>query len=98
VRACRKAGVPCTGLLSGGISGDELTAAGPAEIYPARLTCSRLCAAACWFGTMRASRTGAPVNDPVRRQGIDRTSWRVYPVIGAAQAGQFLADSRDWSS
>jgi hypothetical protein len=34
VRACRKAGVPCIGLLSGGISGDELTAAWAAEIYP----------------------------------------------------------------
>jgi phosphoglycolate phosphatase-like HAD superfamily hydrolase len=34
VRACRKAGVPCIGLLSGGISGDELTAAGVAEVYP----------------------------------------------------------------
>ena len=34
VRACRKAGVPCIGLLSGGISGDELTAAGAAEVYP----------------------------------------------------------------
>ena len=34
VQACRKAGVPCIGLLSGGISGDELTAAGAAEIYP----------------------------------------------------------------
>ena len=33
VRACRKAGVPCIGLLSGGISGDELTAAGAAEVY-----------------------------------------------------------------
>jgi phosphoglycolate phosphatase-like HAD superfamily hydrolase len=28
VQACRKAGVPCIGLLSGGISGDKLTAAG----------------------------------------------------------------------
>jgi hypothetical protein len=34
VRACRKAGVPCIGLLSGGISGDELTADGAAEVYP----------------------------------------------------------------
>jgi HAD superfamily hydrolase (TIGR01509 family) len=34
VQACRKAGVPCIGLLSGGISGDELTAAGAAEVYP----------------------------------------------------------------
>jgi HAD superfamily hydrolase (TIGR01509 family) len=34
VRACQKAGVPCIGLLSGGISRDELTAAGAAEIYP----------------------------------------------------------------
>jgi hypothetical protein len=34
VQACRKAGVPCIGLLSGGISGDELTAAGVAEVYP----------------------------------------------------------------
>ena len=30
VRACQKAGVPCIGLLSG----DELTAAGAAEVYP----------------------------------------------------------------
>ena len=34
VRACQKAGVPCIGLLSGGISGDELTAAGATEVYP----------------------------------------------------------------
>jgi HAD superfamily hydrolase (TIGR01509 family) len=34
VRACQKAGVVCIGLLSGGISRDELTAAGAAEIYP----------------------------------------------------------------
>ena len=33
VQACRKAGVPCIGLLSGGISRDELTAAGTAEVY-----------------------------------------------------------------
>jgi HAD superfamily hydrolase (TIGR01509 family) len=33
VQACQKAGVPCIGLLSGGISGDELTSAGAAEIY-----------------------------------------------------------------
>jgi HAD superfamily hydrolase (TIGR01509 family) len=34
VQACRKAGVPCIGLLSGGISRDELTSAGAAEVYP----------------------------------------------------------------
>ena len=34
VQACRKAGVPCIGLLSGGISRDELTEAGAAEVYP----------------------------------------------------------------
>ncbi len=34
VRACRKAGVPCIGLLSGGISSEELTEAGAAEVYP----------------------------------------------------------------
>ncbi len=34
VQACQKAGVPCIGLLSGGISRDELTSAGTAEIYP----------------------------------------------------------------
>jgi HAD superfamily hydrolase (TIGR01509 family) len=33
VQACRKAGVPCIGLLSGGISRDELTGAGAAEVY-----------------------------------------------------------------
>ncbi len=33
VQACRKAGVPCIGLLSGGISRGELTEAGAAEIY-----------------------------------------------------------------
>lgn len=47
VRACQKAGVPCIGLLSGGISRDELTAAGAAEVYPARLTCSRRYPAPC---------------------------------------------------
>ncbi len=34
VTACQKAGVPCIGLLSGGISRDELTEAGAAEVYP----------------------------------------------------------------
>lgn len=34
VQACQKAGVPCIGLLSGGISRDELTSAGAAEVYP----------------------------------------------------------------
>jgi HAD superfamily hydrolase (TIGR01509 family) len=34
VQACRKAGVPCIGLLSGGIGRDELMAAGAAEVYP----------------------------------------------------------------
>ena len=34
VQASRKAGVPCIGLLSGGIGRDELTAAGAAEVYP----------------------------------------------------------------
>ena len=34
VQACQKAGVPCIGLLSGGISRDELVAAGAAEVYP----------------------------------------------------------------
>jgi HAD superfamily hydrolase (TIGR01509 family) len=34
VQACQKAGVPCIGLLSGGIGRDELTSAGAAEIYP----------------------------------------------------------------
>jgi HAD superfamily hydrolase (TIGR01509 family) len=34
VYACQKAGVPCIGLLSGGISRDELAAAGAAEVYP----------------------------------------------------------------
>ena len=33
VQACRKAGVPCIGLLSGGISRGELTEAGVAEVY-----------------------------------------------------------------
>jgi phosphoglycolate phosphatase-like HAD superfamily hydrolase len=33
VQACRKAGVPCIGLLSGGIGRDELREAGAAEIY-----------------------------------------------------------------
>jgi len=34
VQACQQAGVPCIGLLSGGISRDELTEAGAAEVYP----------------------------------------------------------------
>jgi HAD superfamily hydrolase (TIGR01509 family) len=34
VEACQKAGVPCIGLLSGGVSRDELTSAGAAEVYP----------------------------------------------------------------
>ena len=70
VRACQKARVPCIGLLSGGISGDELTAAGAARSTRARLTCSRLCPAACWADTMLGSQTGAQVNDPVRRHEL----------------------------
>jgi HAD superfamily hydrolase (TIGR01509 family) len=34
VQACRKAGVPCIGVLSGGVSRDELTSAGAAQVYP----------------------------------------------------------------
>ncbi len=34
VQACQKAGVPCIGLLSGGISRDELITAGAAQVYP----------------------------------------------------------------
>ena len=39
VQACAKAGVPCIGLLSGGISRGELLGAGAAEVYddPAQL-------------------------------------------------------------
>lgn len=39
VQACRKAGVPCIGLLSGGISRSELLDAGAVEVYdgPAEL-------------------------------------------------------------
>jgi phosphoglycolate phosphatase-like HAD superfamily hydrolase len=39
VRACQQAGVPCIGLLSGGVSRDELIGAGAAEVYegPAEL-------------------------------------------------------------
>jgi HAD superfamily hydrolase (TIGR01509 family) len=39
VQACRKAGVPCIGLLSGGVSRDELIGAGATEVYegPAEL-------------------------------------------------------------
>jgi len=33
VQACRKAGVRCVGLLSGGIGRDELTGAGAAQVY-----------------------------------------------------------------
>ena len=33
VQACRTAAVPCIGLLSGGISHDELAAAGAAQVY-----------------------------------------------------------------
>jgi HAD superfamily hydrolase (TIGR01509 family) len=33
VQACAKAGVPCIGLLSGGISREELQGAGAAEVY-----------------------------------------------------------------
>ena len=34
MQACQKAGVVCVGLLSGGISQDELISAGAAEVYP----------------------------------------------------------------
>src|SRR6185437_9561045 len=39
VEACRRAGVPCIGLLSGGISRAELLSAGAVEVYgdPAEL-------------------------------------------------------------
>ena len=33
VQACAKAGVPCIGLLSGGIGREELLSAGAAEVY-----------------------------------------------------------------
>jgi len=33
VQACQKAGVSCVGLLSGGVSRDELTSAGAAAVY-----------------------------------------------------------------
>jgi phosphoglycolate phosphatase-like HAD superfamily hydrolase len=33
VQACQKARVPCVGLLSGGVSHDELTSAGAAAVY-----------------------------------------------------------------
>jgi HAD superfamily hydrolase (TIGR01509 family) len=33
VQACQKAGVRCIGVLSGGVSRDELTSAGAAEVY-----------------------------------------------------------------
>ena len=33
VEACRKAGVRCIGVLSGGVSRDELTSAGAVEVY-----------------------------------------------------------------
>ncbi len=33
VEACKKAGVRCIGVLSGGVSRDELTSAGAAEVY-----------------------------------------------------------------
>ena len=33
VEACRKAGVRCIGVLSGGVSRDELISAGAAEVY-----------------------------------------------------------------
>jgi HAD superfamily hydrolase (TIGR01509 family) len=33
VEACQKAGVRCIGVLSGGVSHDELTSAGAAEVY-----------------------------------------------------------------
>jgi HAD superfamily hydrolase (TIGR01509 family) len=33
VQACRRAGVPCLGVLSGGISGAELLGAGAAAVY-----------------------------------------------------------------
>ncbi|HEX2297831.1 MAG TPA: HAD family hydrolase [Pseudonocardiaceae bacterium] len=33
VQACRKAGVPCVGVLSGGIGADELTEAGAVAVY-----------------------------------------------------------------
>jgi HAD superfamily hydrolase (TIGR01509 family) len=41
VQACQKAGVACIGLLSGGISRDELISAGAAEVYPR--SCPPLC-------------------------------------------------------
>ena len=47
VQACQKAGVACIGLLSGGISRDELISAGAAEIYPGWPSCSRTSAQAC---------------------------------------------------
>jgi len=50
VQASQKAGVPCIGLLSGGIGRQELIDAGAAQVYAGPANCSPPCQAACSDG------------------------------------------------
>ena len=53
IQARQRSALPCIGLLSGGISRDESTAAARPRSTPARLTCSRLWPTACWASPRR---------------------------------------------
>jgi phosphoglycolate phosphatase-like HAD superfamily hydrolase len=54
VQACRKASVPCIGVLRGGFSRDELTEAAPLRSTPARPNCWPPCRRACSAGYVRS--------------------------------------------
>ena len=67
VQASQKAGVPCIGLLSGGIGRQELADAAAAQIYAAPAGCSPPCQAARSAGGL-----GAPISrgyPPPRQRG-----------------------------
>jgi hypothetical protein len=71
VQACNEVGVPCIGLLSGGISREELRDAGAAEVYlgPGDLL-ETLADSILGTGRLLSARTaGAHVQRAARAQG-----------------------------
>lgn len=65
VLAARGAGLPCVGLLSGGISEEELHSAGAAETYPGP---------AALLESSRAARSAVSAPAELRASGIQRQS------------------------
>ena len=60
--AARRAGIPCIGLLSGGIAEEQLRDAGALEVYPDPARCSATCgpAASASWGAGRARHVRPP--------------------------------------